>query len=536
MMDILIKNGTVVDGTGIEPYKGSVAVSSSGFITGSGGARGEEGASRVIDAQGLYVMPGFIDIHSHADLGALNHEQPNPKLMQGVTTEIVGNCGLSVAPVKGRHQEEWAAQYEGVWGRSPTAWDWTSFSDYLDALGRKGLQINVGSQVGFGTLRLEAVGWENRPANVREGSRMQEIVEEAACQGAFGLSFGLVYVPACYASWEEIVDVSRAAARKDMLLNFHIRSEGDNLLESLDEVMSIAERSQGKLHVSHLKALGKNNWGKVDSALKRLHESGMDVTFDLYPYAVGSTTLNALLPPWVLDGGTAKMLQRLDRKIVRDRIREDIKRGISGWENYLRLIGSEKVMVTNLKTSEFGAFDSRFLAEIMTERMSDEVDTLCDIIVAEKGGASMLLFGMSEEGVVKILQDGSSMIGTDGLYSGMPHPRLYGSYPTFVKKYVLEKRIMSLQEGVRKMTSYPAQRFGIEKRGLIREGYHADLVIIDLDRFDSPAGFGDSKKYATGLEYVLVNGQILVDRGEFRHALPGYVLRKGQNLSPDRSP
>jgi N-acyl-D-amino-acid deacylase len=526
-MDILIKNGTVVDGTGVEPYKSSVAVSSSGFITGLGDEWPEVGGSRVIDAEGLHVMPGFIDVHSHGDLGVFNNDEPNPKLMQGVTTEIVGNCGLSVAPVTRRHRGEWAAQYEGVWGRSSTEWDWASFGDYLDALEGNGLQINVGSQVGFGTLRLEAVGWKNRPATARESSRMQELAEEAACQGAFGLSFGLVYVPACYASRAELVDVSRAAAREDMLLNFHIRSEGDNLLESLDEVVYIAQQSQGKLHVSHLKAFGKNNWGKVDSALERIHEAGMDITFDLYPYAVGSTTLNALLPPWVLDGGTEKMLQRLNRKSVRDRIREDIKRGIDGWENYLRLTGAEKVMVTNLKTSDFGAFDSRFLVEIMKARMSDEVDTLCDIIAAEKGGASMLMHAMSEEGVVKILRDGSSMIGTDGLYSGMPHPRLYGSYPTFVKKYVLGKRIMSLQEGVRKMTSYPAHRFGIEKRGLIREGYHADLVIIDLDRFDSPAGFGDSKKYATGLEYVLVNGQVLVDRGEFKRALPGLLLRKG---------
>jgi len=535
-MDILIKNGTVVDGTGAEPYKSSVVVSSRGFITGVHNEPPGERFARVIDAKGLHVMPGFIDVHSHGDLAVFNNDEPNPKLMQGVTTEIVGNCGLSVAPVTARYRKEWAAQYEGVWGGSRTAWNWVSLSDYLDALERKGLQINVGAQIGFGTLRLDAVGWKNRPVTAREGSRMQELAEEAARQGAFGLSFGLVYVPACYASGAEIVDISRTAARKDMLLNFHIRSEGDNLLESLDEVIGIAQRSHGRLHVSHLKALGKDNWGKVDAALERIHQAGMDITFDLYPYAVGSTTLNALLPPWVLDGGTAKMLERLDRKSTRDRIRGDIKRGIDGWENYLCLTGAEKVMVTNLKTSDFGAFDGRFLAEIMKARMSDEIDTLCDMIAAEKGRASMLMYAMSEEGVVKILRDGSSMIGTDGLYSGMPHPRLYGSYPTFVKKYVLGRNVMSLQEGVRKMTSYPAHRFGIEKRGLIREGYHADLVIIDLDRFDSPARFGDSKRYATGLEYVLVNGRVLVDRGEFKHALPGYVLRKEQDLSTDRSP
>lgn len=526
MIETLIRNAIIVDGTGTRPFRSSIAISPDGDIVAVEDDLPERNVHRVIDAEGLYAMPGFIDIHSHSDLAVLDNDKPSPKLMQGVTTEIVGNCGLSVAPVSQENRGGWAAQFEGVWGRCRRQWDWIYLEDYLDILQKNGLQVNVGSQVGFGAIRLEALGWQSRPATVREIKYMQQVIEKAACEGAFGLSFGLVYVPACYASKSELISVSRTAAEQDMLLNFHIRSEGDTLIESIEEAIDIACHSRGRLHISHLKAFGRDNWDKVDRLLELIHESNMNITFDLYPYDVGSTTLNATLPPWVLENGTEMMLQRLSSGEIRDRIRDDSYHGIEGWENYLHVTGPENIMVTNLNSSEFSEYDSRFVSDIVQERGGDEVDTLCDIILAEEGAASMLMYAMSEEGVIKILKDKMSMIGTDGLYSGMPHPRLYGSYPTFIKKYVLEKKIMPLEEGIHKMTSYPANRFGIERRGLIKKDYYADIVIIDIDKFNSPAVFGDSMKYAEGIEYVFVNGRIAVENGGYNNTLAGQVLKK----------
>ncbi|MBW2057892.1 MAG: D-aminoacylase [Deltaproteobacteria bacterium] len=526
VIETLIRNALILDGTGGRPRSGSIGISSSGRIAFVGRDIPGSNAHRVIEAEGLHALPGFVDIHSHSDLAVLDNDKASPKLMQGVTTEIVGNCGLSVVPVSPENRKEWAAQYEGVWGKLGRGWNWVSLGEYLEILQQRGLQVNLGSQVGFGAIRLAALGWQSRPASSQEIRHMEELTRRASREGSFGLSFGLVYAPACYAARRELKSVSRAAAQEDMLLNFHIRSEGETLLESIQEAIEIASFSGARLHISHLKAFGRENWNKTDRLLELIRECGLDITFDVYPYSVGSTTLNAALPPWVLEGGTEMMLRRLGSKEIRDRIREDIHHGIEGWENYLRATGAGGLMVTNLRSPGFRDFDSRFLADIMKETRRDEVDTLCDIILAEGGRASMLMHAMSEESVTRILADQRSMLGTDGLYGGMPHPRLYGTYPTFFRKYILEKRIMPLEEGVRKATGYPASRFGIKGKGLIKEGYDADILIIDMGRFDSPAGFGDSMRYAEGVEYVLVNGRVVVENGEYNNRLAGRVLRR----------
>jgi len=527
MFDLKIEGGKVVDGTGSSWYRADIAVTD-GRIAAIGAIASS--AERVIDAGGLVVAPGFIDTHSHSDLMLMAEPEARQKIMQGVTTEVVGQDGLGEAPLRDDVVEDWRRYLSGLNGDPDIDWSWRSFADYLDSLEAAGPATNVASLVGHGNLRLLAMGMEDRPPTPRELEEMKALLAEAMSEGAFGLSTGLIYPPCVYADSDELVELCTVASAHGGLFVVHMRNEGDHLMESIGEVVAVGREARIPVHISHFKASGERNWGMVADALRTLEvarSDGVDVTVDQYPYVAGSTFLSSLLPVWAHEGGTARMLERLRDGATRERVAADMmgERGSRDWG-----WSWDRVMVTSVRTEGNRRFEGETVEEIAEARRQSPADAIFDLILEEENAVTMVSFSMSEDDVRTVMRSPLQMVCTDGIVLGKPHPRVYGSFPRVLGRYVREG-VLRLEEAVRKMTSLPAQRFGLLDRGLLRPGMWADITVFNPDTVIDKATYQEPRQFPEGIEYVIVNAEVAVDGGEHTGARAGRVLRHRVTLS-----
>jgi len=400
--------------------------------------------------------------------------------------------------------------------------------DYLDRLDERKLIGNVATLVGHGMVRINAMGFDDRQPTPQELQRMKELVEQALDDGAFGLSSGLIYPPGIFSRSEEMIELCKVVAAKGGMYATHIRNEADEVLAAVEEAIRVAEASGVPLELSHHKSAGRSNWGKCRQTLAMMEasrERGFDVTCDVYPYIAASTSLKTLLPPWMHDGGIAALLERLRQPDIQERIRREIANGLPGWENSAKNTGWDGVMIAYCQ--KHSEYEGKTLQQLADLEKQDPADMLFRIILEEEGLALMNIFLMCEEDVQTIIRHPLSMIGSDAIPStGKPHPRFYGTFPRVLAKYVREEQVVSLQEGVRKMTSLPAQKLGLRDRGVLREGAWADIVVFDPATIADKATFAEPAQYPTGIDHVLVNGAVAVRQGQYIGTLSGKTLRR----------
>ncbi|MDL2248332.1 D-aminoacylase [Tyzzerella sp. OttesenSCG-928-J15] len=529
MSAILIKGGTVVDGTGAERYKADVLVENGKIAQIKLDIQGAN--AKVINAEGLIVSPGFIDTHSHSDLDVLLHPQLLPKVMQGITTELLGQDGVSMAPLPIKYIEPWRKNIAGLDGDSDEI-DWTfeTTDNYLKMIEKATPGLNEMYLVPHGNIRMEAMGLDNRQPTDDEIEKMREITRREMEAGAMGLSTGLIYIPCAYSESKEIVEMCKVVAEYDGIFVIHQRSEADTILDSMQEVIEIGRKSGVKVHWSHFKVCGKKNWDKIDAVLDLLDQAkaeGITVSFDQYPYVAGSTMMGAILPPWVHDGGTDKAVERLKSAELRKKMVHDIENGIHGWDNFVDFAGFENIYVTSVKNEKNQYSVGLSITELAKKRGVDPYTAAFDLLMEEENAVGMVDFYGTEEHVKQFMLRPEMNVCTDGLLNpGKPHSRLYGSFPRVLGKYVREDKIMSLEEAVYKMTGKPAAVLSLKERGMIKENYMADITIFDEAEIVDKGTFTEPIQYPQGIEYVLVGGEIAVDHGRHTGILNGKVIRR----------
>ncbi|WP_433632789.1 N-acyl-D-amino-acid deacylase family protein [Halomicrococcus sp. NG-SE-24] len=527
---LLIRDARIVDGSGSPWYTGHVLIDD-GTITELRRGDGEKMTGDiVVDADSRIVCPGFIDVHSHSDLELFEDGTLAPKIRQGITTEILGQDGFSMAPVTGREaQQAWQDTIADLAGRTDHGWTWDSVSEYLAAVEEHGIAPNVGTLVGHGTVRFEVMGMSDRTPAADEVEAMADLVTAGLEQGAVGFSTGLVYPPQYNADTAEVAALASRLHPYGRPFVAHIRSEGRWLWEALDEFIDIGAEYEIPLHLSHFKVAGKQQQGKSDRALHRLdaaRERGVDITADQYPYAAGSSPLSALLPPWVHTDGPSGVLERLHDSELRERIKVDIERWrIEGWENYGAQAGWDNVVIAHVESDANEHLQGMSVAAIASERGVHPVDVVCDLLVEEELEVTSIEHGMAEEDVERIMADRRAAVATDGLFGGQPHPRTYGTYPRILGTYVRERNHLELEEAIRKMTSLPARAMGLSSKGLLRPEMDADIVVFDPSLVDARSTFDSSTRFPVGIDHVLVNGEPVVTDGEVTGNRPGAVIR-----------
>jgi N-acyl-D-amino-acid deacylase len=526
--DILIRNGLLIDGAGGAGFVGDIATSG-GHIAALGKTLASD-ATHIIDASGLAVAPGFIDIKTHSDFTLPINPKAESKVRQGVTTEIIGHCGFSVAPVL-PGKVELLRDY-----LSPSA-PWLpfreiSFPDYLATFPETA--VNAGMLVGHNTLRLMVMGMEARPPTAAEFAAMIELLEQALEAGALGLSSGLFTAPGSYATPAEMIALCKVVKRHNGGYFTHIRDESNKVLDAVEEAIAIARKCGIHVEIVHFKCSGVDNWGKAARVLDILADAraqGLDIDCDSYPYTAGSNPLKNLLPQWVQADGVAAMLERLGLPETRARIRTDIAR--DGLNNWGRLPSWDCVQIS--VSPHLSQYAGRTIAALAAERNEDAIDTLCDYLIRDKGATRVLVTSISEDDVRDIVRSPAALVGSDGncvatygtVSQGMPHPRFYGTFPRVIGHYVGELALLPLETAVYKMTGATARALKLKDRGLLRPDYCADIAIFDPADFKDRATYADPHQYPSGgRTTVIVNGTVVVDNAGHTGALPGKVLRR----------
>jgi N-acyl-D-amino-acid deacylase len=529
--EYLLSNARIVDGTGAPWYRGSVLVRDGEIAQVFQRRDPDVGDVETVSVDGNVVSPGFIDTHSHSDLQLFEDPTLAPKITQGITTEIIGLDGFSMAPIHGEQTaEEWAEQLSGLAGRVDLEWTWGDVDDYLDAIEANGVAPNVATLVGQGTVRFDVMGMDDRDPTDEELSVMCERVRTALDQGAFGLSTALVITPCSFADTEELAVLVRELEPYGRPFVAHIRSERAGIWEALDEFVDLGADADVPVHLSHFKLGGRPQHGKVDRAtalVEASRERGIDFTADQYPYTASSTLLSYVLPPWVHAEGPEQAVAYLRDEKARERIRKDIEQyRIDGWDNPGAYSGWDNIVVTNVETESNERYEGMTIAEIGEARDADPIDAMMDLLAEENLSVSILNHFLAEEDVRDILASERVNVITDGLFGGSPHPRVYGAFPKVLGTYARDENLISLEEAVRKMTSLPARSLGLPRKGLVRPGLDADLVVFDPEAVESPATYETPKRRAKGVYHVVVNGEFVVENGEVTDATPGAVLRK----------
>lgn len=524
--DLLIKDGLVYDGLGGKPVSADIAIAHDSIV--SIGKIKNSRAKRVVAASNLAVCPGFIDVHDHTDVSLLVNPRAESVIHQGITTVVSGNCGFSPFPIAPAVFEEEKENLKKIYGLELT---WTDMNGFLARLEEKGIALNYATLVGHGTIRGAVMGFGDRPPTPEELGLMKKAVEEHIRSGAFGLSTGLEYAPGSFAQPEEILELCRVVSQFGGVYATHMRDEGDRLLESLDESVAAARGSGVKLQVSHLKAAYPRNWPKIDEALGRIgqaRQEGLDIFCDRYPYIAGSTGLSFYFPMWAKEGTTDDFLNRLRDPALDSKIRAYVA------EQEKKLGSWDKILLSSIISEKNRHLQGKTVLEAAKESGQDAYDFMRDLLIEERAQVGMITFMMKEENLKKILAHPLVGVGCDGsavapygpLSLGRPHPRNYGTFPRVLGKYVREEKVSTPEEMIKKMTSIPASRFGFEGRGVIQPGRFADLVIFDPETVADRATWINPHQYPVGIEYVIVNGQVAVERGEHTGLLPGKVLRK----------
>lgn len=521
MFDLIIAGASIVDGSGSPAFLGDIGVTRGRIV--AIGKIPETQGRRVIRAQGFVACPGFVDVHSHSDYYLLLNPRAESAVRQGVTTEIGGNCGYAAAPIWGEWREERAQTYRDLYGLDPR---WQGVDDYFAQLTAEGLSINFGLLLGHNTIRGSVLGGTARSPEPGEMAEMIAAVRRGMQQGAVGLSTGLIYAPACFASSDELVALARVAREEGGVLTCHMRSEGDELLEAVREILDVAERAHIPLQISHLKTSGERNWGKLPEVLRLIEEArsrGQDVTADRYPYTASNTQLHAVLPSWALEGNRAEQVARWRDGAVRRRLAKELTE--RRWD---------VIMIAEVTREGNKRYEGLRVNQAAALARKDPLSFVCDLLVEEEGRVDAIFFTMSEENLQQILTRPYVMVASDSgtrthvgpLSRGRPHPRTFGTFPRILGAYVRERQLLDLPTAVRKMTHDPCRRFGLADRGLIALGYHADVVIFDPDTIVDRASYEEPIQYADGIRYVLVSGIITVEEGEHTDARAGGVLKR----------
>ena len=519
--NIIIRNGIIVDGTGSPWFKGDIGIEGE-RISGIGDLSRFK-AEREIDAKGLAVCPGFVDVHTHTDTSFFVNPKADSKIMQGITTEVVGNCGNSPAPITelGKSFHSKSDRYKLI------GWDWNTVAEYYDRLEANGLPLNVGTMIGHGTVRSSVLGFEAREPTSQELESMKSLVEKGMKEGAFGLSSGLKYAPGVYAKTDELIELCKIVKKYNGIYATHLRNQGDHLIESVDEAIEIGNKSGIPVQISHLKVKGRGNWGKAKNMLRiidKASEKGVDVTFDQYPYRAGSTGTWTITPKWAREGGVESFLKRLknpeERKMIEKEITEQ-----EDWT------GSERIVIVRFEPDP--SLEGKDLKEIGELRGKEPESVMCDLMLEAGGSVPTVHFYGWEEDVKEIMTHNAMMVGSDGsslashgeLGKGKPHPRNYGAFTRFLGRYVLREGLMSIENGILRMSSFPARRMGLLDRGILWTGMFADVVILDPEKVIDVATYENPHQYAKGIEHVFVNGAIAVKNRKLTGELNGKALK-----------
>ena len=528
--DIIIKNGRVIDGSGSPGHNADIGIKNDRIVR-VGNLKGAK-ATRVIDAHGLVVAPGFIDMLGQSETYLLIDPRAMSKVMMGVTTEITGE-GESIAPINERQIKE----NEDFNKRYNLNIDWRTLDEYFKRVEKQGMGLNLGTFVGATQVREFVIGFDNRPPTPAELEQMKKLVADAMKEGALGLSTSLQYVPARFAKTDEIVELAKVAHQYGGIYATHQRSEANALDESLAEVFEIARRAQIPVEIWHLKTAYKKNWGRMPEVLKKIEQAraqGLNIGANVYPYVAGSTALSACLPPWAQEGGTDRMLARLRDKATRERLKQEIMTDTKEWENiYLGSGGPSGILIGAVVNRDLEAMQGKRLSEIAAEQNKDPLDALFDFILADHGQTGAIYFMMSEDDLraamrapfVSICTDSGARAADGPLAGSKSHPRGWGSYPRILGRYVREEKLLTLEQAIYKMTGLSAKKVGLRERGLIKEGMYADITIFDPQKVIDRATFEMPNQYPEGIQYVIINGQLAVDDGKRTPALSGRVLR-----------
>jgi N-acyl-D-amino-acid deacylase len=528
--DVIIRNGSLYDGSGSAPQRGDLAISGS-MIAGAG-ALGDATARQVIDAGGLAVAPGFINIMSWAPITLLIDGRSQSDIRQGVTLEVFGE-GWSEGPLNEAMKAEVIAHQGDLRYEVP----WNTLGEYLQHLERRGVSTNFGSFVGADTVRVNVLGYENRPPNPQELDRMRDLVRQAMQEGALGLATALIYTPGTFASTEELIELSKVVSDYDGIYISHMRSEGARLLEAVDELIRIAREANVRAEIYHLKALGERNWPKMDQVLNKVkaaRRAGLQITADMYTYTAGATGLDACMPAWVKEGGQDAWIAHLKDPAVRQRLQSEMTTPVDDWENmYLECGGGKNMILISFKNEALKPLTGKTLAEVAELRETGEVETIMDLVVEDDSRVGTVFFNMTEANLRKQLQRPWVCLGSDAdslapegvfLKSGV-HPRAYGNFARFLGRYVRDEQLMPLEQAVSRLTWLPANTLKIEKRGLLKPGYYADVVVFDPEKVQDHATFANPHQYSTGVVHVFVNGQQVLRDGEHTGAIPGRIVR-----------
>jgi N-acyl-D-amino-acid deacylase len=528
MFDLLIRNGKIIDGTGSPWFYGDIGVKN-GRIEKIGTLSACE-AKVVVDAKQQVVSPGFIDLHTHSDLVILDEPLIEAKVRQGITTDLLGQDGIAAAPLPEEFVSPWRKNMAGLNGTPPIDWDWRTVGDYLNKIEANNPSYNLAVLAPHGNIRMEVMGLDNRPATDEEIKQMQDVLRRSLDEGAVGLSTGLIYPPCCFAEMKELEALCEVIAEYGVPLVIHQRSEGDEILESMQELIDMMKRRDAHLHFSHLKNCGRENWYKTPDVLKKIDQAraeGLEVTFDQYPYTAGSTMLSAILPPWAHDGGSEKMLERLTDSVLRERIVNEMASALKGWDSIAKWAGWDGIIITSVDSNERKHYVGKTIIQIAElENRSDYANVALDLILHEKNAVGMIDFVMNEESIKAILAHPAGTIGSDGLLGGEPHPRAFGSFPRILGKYVREEKVLPLEDMIQRMTSQPARIIGLQDRGILREGFAADIVIFDPDHIIDQATFEKPRQYNLGIDTVIVNGQVVIQGEQAYRKAAGKVIRR----------
>ena len=518
MHDLCIRDALIVDGSGSPGVRGDLAVDGS-LIVAAG--RVEDGAAREIDAAGRVLAPGFIDVHTHSDLLLLDRPDHQPKVRQGITTELTGLDGIGYAPLAAGDRQAFLDYFDALNGQPDVDGPWETVGGWLDSFDRA-VAINVAHHLPHGCVRAAVLGWEDRPATPEELAQMRQITDDAMRDGAAALSTGLDYAPCSFSNTEELAAISEVAGRYNAPYVAHMRSELGRR-SAIRETLEVGRRARCPVHISHFNSLDNSWWVNLDEAERGL-DLGVSVSFDTYAWPAGSTLLHFSFPDWALDGGVPAMLERLEDPEIRERIEAEMRSPDSA-----RHTDFANVRLASVPSTANKHMEGRFITDVAKERGVAPETLLVDLVRAERGVVAAVIHNSATDADFEtIMRHPAHMCSTDALLTGgSPHPRTFGTYPRFLGRFVRDRGALSLEQMIRRMTSAPARRFGLVDRGLIQPGMAADLVLIDMPRVKSNATFDNPTRYPDGIDMVIVNGEVVVDHGRHTGATPGRGLRRG---------
>lgn len=528
--DVVIKNGRIIDGTGNPWVSGDVAITGD-RIAKIGHLEGAT-AKQVIDARGLVVAPGFIDMLGQSEIALLIDNRSLSKLSQGITTEITGE-GASAAP----QNDITLSQLQPELDHYHLKVDWTTLNGYFTRLQQTGTPLNIGTYIGAAQVREAVLGDVNRAPNPEELEKMKRLVAEAMQDGAFGLSTALIYPPGHYAKTEELIELAKVASQYGGIYASHMRSEGQEEAAAIEEALRIGRDAHLPVEIFHLKVIGKPRWGsmpKIIGMIQAARDSGQDVSADMYPYVAGGTALASSLPPWAAEGGVTKLLERLKDPTTRDKIKQEMSTEHPAWENlYLGSGGAAGILLSGIENPDFKEFNGKTLAQFAEAQKKEPLDALMDLVIADKAQTGAIYFIASEDDLRYGLKQPWTSIGLDGsemsldgpLYDAHTHPRAFGSMPRLLGHYVRDEHLLPLEQAIRKITALPAQRERLRDRGLLKEGFFADVTIFDPATIIDKATYENPAQISDGVKYVLVNGQLEYENGKLTESKGGRVLR-----------